>query len=158
MSRFAVLVMCLVVLSVPVLAACGSDNKKKVQQPAPAQIARLKVLSKANNVCIAANAVTDPVQPKTVDDISKAINTMAPAASAELAALRSLTPPADLHDNWNRMLQLMQGQITLMGQVKTATDSGLSDRQIAGLIKLLNEASREGQQRAVAMGLPNCGT
>lgn len=157
MSRFAVLVMCLVVLSVPVLAACGSDAKKKPQLT-PAQVERLNTLAKANNVCQTANSIQDPVQPKTADEVPKAAETLAPAAEAELTALRSLTVSADIRDNWNRMLQLMQGQITLLGQIKAANDDGAKSAQINALIGLLNEATRESEQRAVAIGLPNCGT
>ena len=81
-----------------------------------------------------------------------------PSQRAQLVTLRALTPPAELKITWNRILQLLQQQITLLDQIQVAAKSGATVGEVTKLVKLLNSASTEGQQRSVALGLTNCGT
>lgn len=157
MSKFAVVVLCVVLAAVPALAACGGgdDGKTDTKQ---ANIARNSFLYKVNSVCEATNAATDPVQPKSVSQVPTAAATLIPAQQAQLISLRKLTPPDELKPTWNRILVLLQQQITLLGQIQAKAKAGATVREVKPIVELLNQATVEGQQRALAMGLPNCGT
>ena len=156
MSRFAMVVIAVVLAAVPALSACGGSDKPS--GPSKDERARNAFLTKVNSVCVATNQVTDSAQPKTLTQVPTAAQTLVPAQRAQLVTLRELTPPAEMKVTWNRILVLLQQQITLLDQIQVAAKHGATVGEVTKLVKLLNAASTEGQQRSVALGLANCGT
>ena len=157
MSRSAVLVVCVSLAAVLALSACGSDAKK-TKTVTPQQAAILTFYLKASNVCAETNKITDPLKPKRLSDIGKAAGTLAPAGSAQIVALRTLTPPANLRDGWLRMLQLLQGQVDLLRDVQTAQAQHKPKAQVLTIVKALNDSTIQGEQLAQALRRPTCGT
>ena len=67
MSRFGLVVICLLLAAGAVLSACGSSDKKA--GPSKEQAALVAFLQKTDRVCRATNSATDPVQPKSLQQI-----------------------------------------------------------------------------------------
>ena len=155
MSRFAPVVLCAVLASVPVLSACGSDEKSGISKH---ELERRTFNAKVNAVCVATNEVTDGTVPKKLSEVPTAAATLVPAQRAQLVTLRAITPPADIKPAWNRVMSLLQQQVTLLDQIQNEAAHRATVRKVSGDVVLLNAATIEGQARSVALGLPNCGT
>jgi hypothetical protein len=154
-SRFAKFVLCAVLASVPLLAACGSSSTYK---PTKDEVARRTFSVKADTICVATNKVTDDTQPKTLSQIPAAADTLVPAQRAQLVALRGLAVPEVVKPAWNRVLTLLDQQVTLLTQIQAGAGKTITIREASRDAGLLNAATVEGQQRATALGMPNCGT
>ena len=154
-SRFAKFVLCAVLASVPLLAACGSSSTYK---PTKDEVARRTFSVKADTICVATNKVTDDTQPKTLSQIPAAADTLVPAQRAQLVALRALAVPEGIKPAWNRVLTLLDQQVTLLTQIQAGAGKTITIREASRDAGLLNAATVEGQQRATALGMPNCGT
>ena len=156
MSRFAVFVIAVVLATVPVLSACGGSDEPS--GPSKSELAQNAFLTKVNQVCLATNQVTDSVQPKKLSQVPAAAEQLVPAQRAQIVSMRQLTPPAELKVAWENMLQALQKQVTLLDQIRVAAKHGATVGEVTKLVKLLNAVTIEGQQRAGAMRLANCGT
>ena len=154
-SRFAKFVLFAVLAAVPLLAACGSSDTYK---PTKDEVARRTFSVKADTICVATNKVTDDTQPKTLSEIPAAAETLVPAQRAQLVALRALQAPEVVKPAWNRVLQLLNQQVTLLAQIQSGAGKTITVREASRDARLLNAATVEGQQRATALGMPNCGT
>ena len=154
-SRFAMFVCLALFAAVPLLSACGGSDTYK---PSKAEVARRTFSVKADTICVATNKVTDGTDPKTLSQVPTAAETLVPAQRAQLVALRALQAPDSIKPAWNRVLQLLDQQVTLLSQVQTGAGKTITVREASRDVQLLNAATIEGQQRANALGMPNCGT
>ncbi len=154
-SRFAKFVLCAVLATVPLLSACGGGDTYK---PSKAEVERRTFSVKADTICVATNKVTDETQPKILSEIPAAAETLVPAQRAQLVALRGLAAPESVKPAWNRVLQLLNQQVTLLSQIQAGAGKTITVREASRDARVLNAATVEGQQRANALGMPNCGT
>ena len=154
-SRFAMLVCFALVAAVPLLSACGGGDTYK---PSKEEVVRRTFSVKADTICVATNKITDETQPKTLSEIPAAAETLVPAQRAQLVALRALEAPASVKPAWSRVLLLLNQQVTLLSQVQAGAGKTITVREASRDARLLNAATVEGQQRANALGMPNCGT